>query len=84
MAFVSDPAAPEFADREEVDRELHRVFDVCHDCRRCYNLCPSFTTLLDGIDAAMEGKDAAGEVSTLLGGETVREVVDLCYQCKLC
>ena len=84
MAFVSDPAAKEFADRGEVDRELRRVFDVCHDCRRCYNLCPSFTTLLDGIDDAMEGKDAAGEVSSLLPKETVETVVDQCFQCKLC
>jgi Fe-S oxidoreductase len=84
MAFVSDPRLPVFRDREAVEQELHRVFDVCHDCRRCYNLCPSFTTLLDGIDDVMEGKDAAGEVSTLLPEEKVGEVVDQCYQCKLC
>ena len=84
MAFLFDPDSPEFASRDSVDAELHRVFDVCHDCRRCYNLCPSFTTLLDGIDVAMEGKDAAGEVSSLLPRETVDTVVDQCFQCKLC
>lgn len=84
MPFSFDPDSPEFARRDAVDAELHRVFDVCHDCRRCYNLCPSFTTLLDGIDSAMEGKDAAGEVSSLLSRDTVDTVVDQCFQCKLC
>jgi len=84
MAYNFDPDSPQFLDRKEVEGEQHRVFDVCHDCRRCYNLCPSFTTLLDGIDAAMEGKDAAGEVSSLLERKTVDTVVDQCFQCKLC
>ena len=84
MPFVFDPDAPAFADRTAVDAELHRVFDVCHDCRRCYNLCPSFNTLLDGIDEAMEGKDAAGDISSLLARGTLDTVVDQCFQCKLC
>ncbi len=84
MAYNFDPDSPEFLDAKQVDTELRRVFDVCHDCRRCYNLCPSFNTLLDGIDVAMEGKDAAGEVSSLLEKRTVDTVVDQCFQCKLC
>jgi glycerol-3-phosphate dehydrogenase subunit C len=84
MAYTFDPDSPEFYDRDEVEREERRVFDICHDCRRCYNLCPSFNTLLDGIDVAMEGKDAAGEVSSLLERKTVDAVVDQCFQCKLC
>ena len=54
------------------------------DCRLCYNLCPSFNTLLDGIDDAMEGRDEAGEISTLLSRSTIGQVVDECFQCKLC
>ena len=84
MAFVFDPAHPDFLSREKVDEELHRVFDLCHDCRRCYNLCPSFNTLLDGVDEAMDGREDDGEVSTLLSRETVDAVVDHCFQCKLC
>ena len=56
---------------------MDRVLDICHGCRRCYNLCPSFPTLFDFIDA----KD--GDVSALTDGEH-RQVVDECYQCKLC
>ena len=84
MAYNFDPDSSRFLDGKEVDAEIHRVFDVCHDCRRCYNLCPSFNTMLDGIDAAMEGKDAAGEVSKLLEQKTLDTVVDQCFQCKLC
>ncbi|MBI4425923.1 MAG: anaerobic glycerol-3-phosphate dehydrogenase subunit C [Elusimicrobia bacterium] len=34
--------------------ELDRVFEICHGCRRCFNLCPSFGTLFKKIDAAEE------------------------------
>src|SRR5215510_16181514 len=77
MGFNFDVDSPAFWDAGEVGQELTRVFDVCHSCRRCYNLCPSFNVLLDGID------EVAGEAARL-PGKTVREVVDLCYQCKLC
>lgn len=84
VAYNFDPESPQFLDSKAVDEEMRRVFDICHDCRRCYNLCPSFNTMLDGIDVAMEGKDAAGEVSALLGEQTLDAVVDQCFQCKLC
>jgi Fe-S oxidoreductase len=77
VAFNFDFDSPSFWDQREVDQEIRRIFDICHNCRRCYNLCPSFNTLLDGIDAC------DGEVSKL-AQSTVRTVVDQCFQCKLC
>lgn len=68
---------PEFLDREALDRELTRVFEKCHDCRRCLPLCPSFPSLFEAID---RHDQVAAEMTA---GET-REVIDLCYQCKLC
>ena len=38
-------------ERPAVLQETLRVFDVCEGCRRCFNLCPSFHTLFDRIDA---------------------------------
>jgi len=35
---------PEFYDEAKLDEELRRVFDICHGCRRCFNLCDSFPT----------------------------------------
>lgn len=41
----------EFYDEQSLFKELERVFDICHGCRRCFNLCNSFPTLFDLIDA---------------------------------
>lgn len=35
---------------------MRRVFDVCHGCRRCFNLCQSFPTLFDMIDNSPSGE----------------------------
>ncbi len=76
-----DPRAPDFFDLDAVDKEMRRIFEVCHGCRMCFNYCPSFPSLFKAIDGHEEKGD--GEVAALTKGE-VREVVDLCYQCKLC
>lgn len=72
-----DPRSEAFWDQEALDRELSRVFDICHGCRRCFNLCPSFNFLFEAIDK--KGEDASA-----LGRDDFKTVVDLCYQCKLC
>ena len=70
-------ADAEFLERKALDEELTRVFEKCHDCRRCLPLCPSFPALFSAIDAHEQ------EAAELSDGER-RRVVDLCYQCKLC
>jgi glycerol-3-phosphate dehydrogenase subunit C len=77
MTATYDPTDPKYFDPGALREELDRVFDLCHGCRLCFNLCPSFPTLFDFIDA----KD--GDVAALSDGEH-RQVVDECYQCKLC
>ena len=67
----------EFLDRSSLDAELTRVFEKCHDCRRCLPLCPSFPSLFESID---RHEQEASELSPV----EAREVIDLCYQCKLC
>jgi glycerol-3-phosphate dehydrogenase subunit C len=69
---------PDFYNEEKVVAELERVFDICHGCRRCVNLCTAFPHLFDLID---EGK--TGELD---GVEKSRfgEVVDRCYLCDTC
>ena len=37
-------------DEAALETELRRVFDVCHGCRRCFNLCDSFPILFDAVD----------------------------------
>jgi glycerol-3-phosphate dehydrogenase subunit C len=74
-----DHTKAEFWDPGKVDGELRRVYDICGGCRRCLPLCPSFKVLFDRMD--VEAVD--GDVEKLPPAD-MKEVVDLCYQCKLC
>lgn len=69
---------PEFFDQTAINTELYRVFEICHGCRRCFNLCQAFPTLFDLIDNAegMEPKDVAVA--------DYGQVVDQCYLCDMC
>ena len=69
---------PDFLDPQKLDQEMRRVFDVCHGCRRCFNLCDSFPKLFDYID---ESED--GEVSSL-SSDKFKPVVDACTLCDMC
>ncbi|OQW32857.1 MAG: hypothetical protein A4E19_05750 [Nitrospira sp. SG-bin1] len=64
-------------DAKQLDKETLRIYEVCDGCRRCFNLCPSFNTLLDRIDGY------EGDVAKLTPADHHR-VVDECYYCKLC
>jgi glycerol-3-phosphate dehydrogenase subunit C len=69
---------PEFYNETSLVEELHRVFDICHGCRRCFNLCNAFPTLFDAID-----ESPSNELDTV--EKTVYwKVVDQCYLCDMC
>jgi glycerol-3-phosphate dehydrogenase subunit C len=69
---------PSFYDEAALDKELERVFDICHGCRRCFSLCHSFPTLFDAIDEA-----PSGELDTV-DKKAYWDVVDHCYLCDMC
>lgn len=69
---------PEFYDEESLFKEMERVFDICHGCRRCISLCQSFPTLFDLVDAS-----ESMEVDGVAKADYVK-VVDHCYLCDLC
>jgi Fe-S oxidoreductase len=69
---------PEFFDEAKLFDELHRVYDVCHGCRRCFNLCTAFPRLFDLID---EGP--TGELDGV-DRKSYWQVVDQCYLCDMC
>ncbi len=73
-----DWRSSEFYEEDSLFDELGRVFDICHGCRRCFNLCHSFPTLFDAIDDSdtMELDGVARKVYW--------EVVDNCYLCDMC
>src|SRR5688572_1783264 len=73
-----DWRSAQFTDEAALEKELERVFDICHGCRRCFSLCNSFPTLFDAIDASetleLDGVDK----------KVYWEVVDHCYLCDMC
>ena len=68
----------EFYDETALFTELERVFDICHGCRRCFNLCNAFPLLFDAID-----ESATGELHSV-DRKVYWEVVDHCYLCDMC
>ena len=71
------PKNPQYWQEDDLRKELDRVYDICHGCRLCFNLCPSFLDLFKYID------QNDGDIKKLNKVE-LRNVTDLCYQCKLC
>ena len=69
---------PDFYDAQKVTAELERVFEICHGCRRCVNLCTAFPHLFDLIDEGTTG-ELDGVDKNRFG-----EVVDRCYLCDTC
>jgi len=72
-----DVKSTEFWDPQVTRKEVLRVFDVCHGCRVCDTFCPSFVHLFQFVD------DNGGDVYSL-NEPQIDQVVNECYQCKLC
>ena len=67
-----------FYDEQPLFEELERVFDICHGCRRCFNLCHSFPTLFDAVDES-DTMEVDGVPKPVYW-----DVVDHCYLCDMC
>ncbi|MCB2077114.1 MAG: hypothetical protein KDE55_05370 [Novosphingobium sp.] len=65
-------------DEAALEAELRRVYDICHGCRRCFNLCDSFPLLFDLIDESENE-----EVDDLTPAD-LKAVVDACTLCDMC
>jgi Fe-S oxidoreductase len=68
----------QFWDEGALEKELERVFGICHGCRRCVSLCGSFPTLFDLVD-----NGPTMEVDGV-PKERFKDVVDQCYLCDMC
>jgi Fe-S oxidoreductase len=69
---------PGFFDEAKLEKELERVYEICHGCRRCVNLCTAFPTLFDLVD-----NSRTLEVDGVDKGDFWK-VVDQCYLCDMC
>ena len=68
----------DFTDAAALDAELRRTFDICHGCRRCFNLCISFPRLFDLIDAS-----DSGELDSVASAD-FQPIIDGCTLCDMC
>ncbi len=68
----------QFTDADSLDKEMRRVFDICHGCRRCFNLCDAFPRLFDLID---NSKDESVES---VKSDDFASVVEACTLCDMC
>ncbi len=75
-----DPLAAGYSDPAAARVERDRTFQICSDCRVCVRFCPSFKDLFRMID---DHEDGAHDVTVLTDAQHT-QVVDECYQCKLC
>ena len=73
-----DWQSDEFYNEASLMTELERIFDICHGCRRCFNLCHSFPTLFDAVD-----ESESMELDTV-PKSVYWDVVDHCYLCDMC
>jgi Fe-S oxidoreductase len=73
-----DWKSDEFYNEEALNKELERVFDICHGCRRCVSLCATFPTLFDLVDESptmeVDGVDK----------KDYWKAIDQCYLCDVC
>ena len=73
-----DWKSADFYDEAKLEKELERVFEICHGCRRCVNLCTAFPTLFDLVD-----ESPTLEVDGIKKAD-FGKVVDQCYLCDMC
>tara|TARA_B100002051_G_scaffold65915_1_gene62478 strand:- start:1772 stop:3109 length:1338 start_codon:yes stop_codon:yes gene_type:complete len=73
-----DWKSEDYWDLEKIDEETRRQFDVCHGCRRCFNLCDSFPKLFDLID-----ESETFELDSV-DSKDFKPVIDACTLCDMC
>ncbi|MGH7770879.1 MAG: heterodisulfide reductase-related iron-sulfur binding cluster [Candidatus Binatia bacterium] len=79
-----DPTDPRYFEEKDLRSEVERVFSLCADCRMCVKFCGSFPKMFDAVDSYCTEEKYAEVDTKKLKEEDVNEVVDLCFQCKLC
>jgi glycerol-3-phosphate dehydrogenase subunit C len=77
-----DPNDERYWDARDLEGEMRRMLDVCHNCRMCVGYCGSFPDVFARVDRDIEKHGAAG--AEMLAADDFTSATDLCWQCKLC
>ena len=73
-----NPSEPIYWNSDALQKEVTRVFEICHGCRLCFKYCDTFPNLFSLLDNKYDG-----DVTKITAPET-RTIMDACFQCKLC
>lgn len=79
---ATTPSDPRYFDARDLESELKRTFQICHECRMCVGYCGSFPELFKRVDRDIESGRAEG--AELLDDKDFAAIGDECWQCKLC
>jgi glycerol-3-phosphate dehydrogenase subunit C len=77
-----DPHDERYWDARDLEGEMRREFEVCHNCRMCIGYCGTFPDVFARIDRAIDQRGATG--AEQLDAEAFQQATELCWQCKLC
>jgi len=73
-----EPDNPVYWDPQALQKEVTRIFEICHGCRMCFKYCDSFPNLFSLLDNKYDGDVVR------IGSSETRSIMDSCFQCKLC
>jgi glycerol-3-phosphate dehydrogenase subunit C len=76
------PSDPRYFDERDLEAEMRRAFQICHECRMCVGYCGSFPELFSRVDRDIDSGRAEG--AEALTSADFHAVVEECWQCKLC
>jgi glycerol-3-phosphate dehydrogenase subunit C len=76
------PDDARYWDPRDLETEMRRVFEICHNCRMCVGYCGTFPDVFARVDRDIETRGASG--AELLDAEAFEAATELCWQCKLC
>lgn len=83
MTTTYDPGHPAYLEEADLRGELSRVFDICHSCRQCVDVCATFPTLFELLDRTAGGR-SGGVSAGDLTPQQQDDVAGTCVFCRRC
>jgi glycerol-3-phosphate dehydrogenase subunit C len=77
-----DPDDERYWDPRDLETEMRRTFEICHNCRMCVGYCGTFPDVFGRVDRDIEQRGASG--AERLDADAFARATELCWQCKLC
>jgi glycerol-3-phosphate dehydrogenase subunit C len=77
-----DPNDERYWSPRDLEDEMRRMFEICHNCRMCVGYCGTFPDVFGRVDRDIEKRGATG--AELLDAEAFTSATELCWQCKIC